>query len=163
MTNEYQKIYELAKNLTDEEYTFCEEYLNNMTSPVAVSVSKALPYEENPNAKGKFLMSNPKVLEYLDLRRQQIRRTFITKDDVMLRLYQTLDKCSQPISVLDSKGHPTGEYRFDAKSATKILELLSKHFGIVDEKSANTVNIAPPINVDSKDLNNLLDKFNEEY
>ena len=34
--------------------------------------------------------------------------------------------------VLDSKGKPTGEYRFNAHGALKGLELIGKHLGMWD-------------------------------
>jgi phage terminase small subunit len=32
--------------------------------------------------------------------------------------------------VLDSKGEPTGEYKFNAMGANKALELIGKHLGL---------------------------------
>lgn len=158
-------VVKLADDLTDDEFTFCEEYLKNMTAPVALSVARALPYEENPHRRATSLLSNPKVADYLDLRRKIIRRTFITQDDVMLRLYNVLDKCTQPVAVIDKEGHPTGEFNFDSRGATKILEILSKHFGIVDtDKSEKEMKqVAPRVSVNKDDLDTFINSFNAEY
>lgn len=163
-----QKVTKLADELTDEEFSFCEEYLKNMQNPVAISVARALPYEENPHRRAASLLNNPKIMDYLDVRRKIIRRTFITKDDVMLRLYQALDRCTQPVAIIDNKGHPTGEYKFDSRGATKILEILSKHFGIADmdknDKGSNgALPVAPKVSVNKDDLDEFIGKFNEEY
>jgi hypothetical protein len=161
------QVTSLADQLTDEEFNFCEEYLKNMTAPIALAVARALPYEDMPHRRAESFLNNPKLLDYLDLRRKIIRRTFITKDDVMLRLYQALDKCTQPIPIIDKKGHPTGEYSFDSRGATKILEILSKHFGIADidkdKKDKNITPVAPKVSVNKDDLEEFINKFNDEY
>jgi hypothetical protein len=165
--DEYSKVLELADQLTDEEFLFCEEYLKNITAPVALSVVRALPYEEMPHRKAECILHNPKVRDYLDVRRKIIRRTYITKDDVLLRIMNTLDKCTQPVAVLDKLGHPTGEYTMDSKGATKLLEMLAKHFGIVEtgkqSNESDSVSVAPKVSVNKDDLNAFIDKFNAEY
>lgn len=137
------RLIELTKLLDDDEINFCEYYIKNITLPIRLVVSTVMPDEPFPEQKSREIMTNPLVHEYLDLRRQVVRRAIITEDDVMLRMYDLLEKCSQPKPVLDNKGQPTGEMAIDTRGATKILELLAKHFKL-DGNTNNAQTIAEP-------------------
>jgi hypothetical protein len=39
-------------------------------------------------------------------------------------------RCTQAVPVLDRRGKPTGEFRMEAPTAAKCLELLGKHQGM---------------------------------
>ena len=72
----------------------------------------------------------------------------------------------QPVAVLDSKGHPTGEFKFDSKGATKILEMLSKHFGIIDQTKSQGIpeaRIVPKAQVSRGDMEIFLANINDEF
>lgn len=172
--NDYERINQVNEEisalidiLTDDEFNFCEEYLKNITSPVAIAVSKALPYEENPNKRGRELLANVNVIKYLDLRRKQVRRAWITKDDVLLNMYDLWIKTKEETQVIDQYGHPTGETKArDLKSATKIAELLAKHFKIIDDNKTDSkkgIDVAPKVSIDKEDLDKFTQEFNAEY
>lgn len=161
-----QELIELGEKLSDEEYTFCETYLKNITSPVVVAVAKALPYEDNPVRRGQMMLSNIHVLRYLDLRRKVIRRAWITKDDVLIQAYDLWQKSKEPIPVIDRKGQPTGEYKFDSHAAVKLAELLFKYTGAIseaDKGSKANITVAPSVNIARSDLDAALEQFNAEY
>lgn len=49
--------------------------------------------------------------------------------------------------VLDSRGKPTGEYRYDGSVANKALELLGKHLGLFKDKVEHSGPGGGPIEV----------------
>lgn len=162
----FDRIAILRDELTDEQFAFCEVYLENLTSPAYISVAKALPYEENPNRKGRDLLMDTRVIEYLDLRRKIIRRFTVTKDEVLIKLNDLITKCMAPVQVLDNKGHPTGEYTFDSRGATKGMELLSKYLGLDNTKqigSLEAIASVPKVSVNKDDLDKFIMDFNEHY
>jgi len=158
------QIKQAQDKLTDDEFKFCEEYLKCLS--LSVAISKVYPYEENTKKRGKALITSSNVKQYLNLRRQAIRDVYVTREDVLLRTLDLYDKCIQPIPVVDKRGHPTGEYTMDTKGATKILELLYKHLGLISpEGSAQGVtqgNI-PDITLTEEELDRFKSHFESEF
>ena len=160
--NENKKIKDLVKKLTETEYRFCEEYLKCMSIPLAMA---KIDFDEvNPGNRGKLIYTQPIVQEYLTLRKRQLRKVFITREDISLRALNLLDKCMGPMPVLDKKGHPTGEYTLDSKGATKVLEMLFKHKNMLSGDSfQNNQSQIPSINLAEDDLLKFEKMFNSEY
>lgn len=160
--NENKKIEGLAKKLTETEYRFCEEYLKCMSIPLAMA---KIDFDEvNPGHRGNLIYTKPLVQEYLTLRKRQLRKVFITREDISLRALNLLDKCMAPMPVLDKKGHPTGEYTLDSKGATKVLEMLFKHKNMLSGDSfQNNQSQIPSINLAEDDLLKFEKMFNSEY
>jgi phage terminase small subunit len=59
-------------------------------------------------------------------------RAGITAERVLKRIDTVADRCMQAEEVLDSKGLPTGEYRFDSTGANRSLELLGRHLRLFE-------------------------------
>lgn len=87
----------------------------------------------NRNA-GRFFQ-RPAVKAYIAERERQIEVTFRLETEwVIQELVDNVKRCKQATPVLDAKGEPTGEYRFDANGANKALELLGKHLKMWTER-----------------------------
>jgi len=124
------KIDILSKEMGADEWLFCEEYLKCLSVPVAMA--RACPHEERPIAGGRAIFTRPHVQDYLSIRKRQIQKCYITKDDLLLKASDVLDKCTEPVPVLDKRGQPTGEMTFEAAPATRLLELMFKHLKMTD-------------------------------
>jgi phage terminase small subunit len=61
-----------------------------------------------------------------------ILKTGLDRQWVISRLMTVADRCMQNEEVLDKRGDPTGEYRFDSIGATRALELLGKTLNMFD-------------------------------
>jgi phage terminase small subunit len=58
----------------------------------------------------------------------------VTKEFVLTGLREIHERCMVAMPVLDRKGKPTGQYRFDSSGANRALELMGKHLGMFVEK-----------------------------
>lgn len=81
------------------------------------------------------MLRNAEVLARVrELQREQVERLAVSTDFVVLRLLDTLERCSKPVPVLDMTGESIGEYTFDSKGALRALELLGKHLGMFEDR-----------------------------
>jgi phage terminase small subunit len=62
-----------------------------------------------------------------------IARVALTKEWVLAKLIDNVQRASQAVPVLDAEGKPTGEYRYQGAVANRALELLGKHLGMFVE------------------------------
>jgi phage terminase small subunit len=63
----------------------------------------------------------------------------LTKEWVIKKLVQNVNRAMQVEAIKDSKGIETGEYRYDGSVANKALELLGKEIGMfIDRKEIRT-------------------------
>jgi phage terminase small subunit len=62
-----------------------------------------------------------------------IERVALTKEWVLAKLIDNVQRASQAVPVLDAEGNPTGEYRYQGAVANRALELLGKHLGMFVE------------------------------
>ena len=58
-----------------------------------------------------------------------------TKQYVQMNLRVVAERCMQVEPVLDAKGQPTGDYKFDASGANTALKLLGQTIGMFKEES----------------------------
>lgn len=69
-----------------------------------------------------------------------IERVALSKEWVINRLIENVEKAMQARCVTDDDGNPVGEYKYDGSVANKALELLGKEMGMFVERTEN-VNI----------------------
>lgn len=62
-----------------------------------------------------------------------IQKVALTKEWVLARLIDNVQRASQAVPVLDAEGNATGEYRYQGAVANRALELLGKHLGMFVE------------------------------
>jgi phage terminase small subunit len=89
------------------------------------------------NEQGARLLADASIRQEIDRKRERLSvKCDITVAWIINRLVEVADRCMQKEAVLDARGQPTGEWKFDSRGATKALELLGKHFGAwaADEK-----------------------------
>ena len=161
----YLEIAELAKVLSDEEFAFCEEYLKDLSRPLDLVVASSCYNSTDYKQTVIDLLSNPNVIDYLNLRKSFIRQAFITRDDILLYMKQVLARCMQGEPVLDSRGQPTGSYKLDTNGAAKILKMLADYHGMGEKTGAQTqvVMPIPKAVIGEEELESFLGRFNEEY
>lgn len=62
-----------------------------------------------------------------------IERVSLTKEWVLAKLIDNVQRASQAVPVMDAEGKETGEYRYQGAVANRALELLGKHLGMFVE------------------------------
>ncbi len=123
-------------HLTYKQALFVHELLADPEMDVAKAYENSYgPGHSSARESAHKLLKIPAVKEAIDNATQQrIVRTQITQDWVLNRLKAVSDRCFQAEPVLDSRGYPTGEYKFDAANTIKATELIGKHIGMFKDK-----------------------------
>ena len=87
-----------------------------------------------------------------ELRIEAAEAAGLTREYVIARLMRVADRAMQAVPVVNGKGEPTGEYRYDGAAANRSLELLGKHLGMfVDRAEVREVQYeisAEPLSLD---------------
>ena len=68
-----------------------------------------------------------------------IERTAITKEWVIERLRENVERAMQAQPVIDRSGNPTGSYVYNGAAANRALELLGKELGMFIERRENRI------------------------
>ena len=152
---------ELEKYLEEDQLMFCETYLREY------SISKALKKvnETFRGKQGKTYIRHKVVRKYLDLRRTELCKSFVTEHDLLAQTLACLEKCQQEVPILDNKGHPTGHNTFDSKGAHSFLKLLYEHkkmFGS-GEGSDRALDTFKHIQINKQDISEFKEYFDSEY
>lgn len=119
---------------------FCWEYIQdyNQTQAAIRTGYK----ESNARDQGSALLTNPDILARVrELQQEQMKRLGLSADMVILETLKTYRNCLNPTPVLQfnpvtRKWEESGEYQFDSKGALKALEMLGRHMGLFDKKTA---------------------------
>ena len=91
------------------------------------------------NATASRLLSNVNVQEAIKIAdADREKRLSITKDYVLRRLRENLERAMQAEPVLDKEGNPTGQYRYEGAVANRAAELLGKHLGLFPDRHEHT-------------------------
>ena len=82
------------------------------------------------------IMSDVNVRSYLKYCIESDHEALVaTKSYVQMNLRVVAERCMQVEPVLDAKGQPTGDYKFDASGANMALKLLGQTIGMFKEES----------------------------
>lgn len=82
------------------------------------------------------IMSDVNVRSYLKYCIESDHEALVaTKSYVQMNLRVVAERCMQVEPVLDAKGQPTGDYKFDASGANTALKLLGQTIGMFKEES----------------------------
>ena len=73
----------------------------------------------------------------LDAVRETEEQRALTRDFVIERLMENVNRAMQATAVLGPDGEPTGEYKYDGSVANRALELLGKELGMFIDRSEN--------------------------
>jgi len=97
---------------------------------------KAAGYKPSPAAATR-LSKNVKLQERVaELQAPSAERATVTRQWMLERLKQNVERCVQATPVLDHEGNPTGKYKFAGNAANKALELLGKALGMFTKRGA---------------------------
>ncbi len=127
--------------LNDQQVKFCEEYLLDLNATQAAL--RAGYSEDNAKNNGNKLMSNPAVRAHIAaLIDERSKRTLVSADYLITSLVTVLNRCLQgePVRIWDTKQRcwvDTGEWKFDAIGATRVLDLLCRHLGMFSKQNTS--------------------------
>jgi phage terminase small subunit len=118
--------------LRDKQLKFANYVLEGKTQAEAYRLAGYNGKSVDTNASE--ILRNPQVLSYIEERKAQITKKIEEKTDWtvqrLIEEFQVLkDRCMQAEPVYDAKGRPTGEYKFEAPTASRALENIAKIIG----------------------------------
>lgn len=118
----------MANGLNPKQAAFVREYLidhNGTQAAIRAGYSEKTAY-----SIGNENLKKPEILAAIKEGEAALaEKAEITKDDITARLDEIALRCMQREPVLDNKGIPTGEYRFDSNGAIKANIELAKMLG----------------------------------
>ena len=118
-----------TKSLTPKQRRFFPEYLVDLNATQA-----ALRAGYSAKTAGQMGYENLKKPEIVEaIRRAFIereRRTEVTQDKVVEKLWEIVLRSMQTVPVVDGRGDPVGAYTYHPAAATRALELLGRHLGM---------------------------------
>jgi hypothetical protein len=89
---------------------------------------------------------------------ERLAESQVDKPWITAKLKQNVERAMQAVPVLNSRGVPTGEWRYDGAVANKALELLGKEVGMFREIKDLNINIR---DLTLEQVNQLLAQFGE--
>lgn len=119
--------------MTPKQKLFIREYCQDLN---ATRAAIAAGYSKKTAAQAASrLLRNVKVsAEISRLTQKTCTKLEISAEYVLRKIRDTVERCSQSEPVLDAKGRPTGQYKFDAAAVLKGSELLGKHLKMFTDK-----------------------------
>ncbi len=131
--------------LTPQQERFCQEYAVDYNG---TNAAKRAGYSESTAAsQASRLLKNAKVLSRVRaIQKEQLEKTALTKESVLLNLMDVYDRCMQTKPVMEwdyeaGEYKETGTYAFDSKGALRALELLGKHLAMFTNKIEHSGNV----------------------
>lgn len=119
--------------LTDKQERFCQEYLKDLNASAAAR--RAGYSGKNSDAIGSELLGKTGVSERVkELMDKRSKRIELSADKVLSDIEEIRERCMQKEPVLDAEGEPTGEWKFESRSALKACELLGQHLALFTKK-----------------------------
>ena len=127
-----------TQKLNEKQKLFCEEYLIDLNATQAAI--RAGYSKKTARSIANENLTKPDIQDYIQKLQAGIaKRNKITQDEVLADLIEIKERCMQAAPVLgmfgqqiqDSEGNNI--WKFDAKGATKAIELIGKHIGFFME------------------------------
>lgn len=107
------------------------------TGKSAAGAYRAAGYNDN-YGNASTLKGNQKVQDRVaELQNRAAAGVVLKREWVIERLIENADRAMQIQPILDGKGQPTGEYRYDGSVANRALELLGKEIGMFVDRQVN--------------------------
>jgi phage terminase small subunit len=139
-------------SLNAKQEAFVREYLidsNGTQAAIRAGYSAKTAY-----SIGNENLKKPEIVKAIEEGRAKLaEKVDIAKEDITARLDEIALRCMRHEQVLDNKGMPTGEYKFDASGAIKANVELAKMLGYaVPDKVDLTLVQKALIGVDPADI-----------
>ena len=121
--------------LTDKQKIFIKEYLVDMNASAAYQRAGYKARGGSADTAGARLLRNVQIKAEIDKAlNKRANKVGLDAEWVLRRFKDISDRCMQAEAMLDTKGEPTGEYRFDSSGANKATEMIGKHLGMFTDK-----------------------------
>ena len=105
--------------------------------------------ENSAKVQASQLLQREDIQEYLQtMRAEYAEKSGISKQWIIERFKTISDRCIQEEPVFDSKGEPTGEFKFDSSGANNATAHLGKIIGVFErdnEQVRPNINVPAPI------------------
>lgn len=106
---------------------------------------------ESACVQASRMMAIPKIRKMVEEEMRKIERySLISAASIMSDIQEIGDRCMQGEPVLDNRGNPTGEWKFDAYGALRSRELLGKHFEYFTDKVKQSGEVTVKITVNEE-------------
>jgi len=128
---------EKGRKLTPKQEAFVEEYVKDYNA--AAACRRAGYKTVNADIIGSQLLGKTLVREAIEAKkREKYKKVEVTEAYVVGKWLEIIERCTQGEKVLDSKGIPIGEWRFDSNGANRALDSLGKYLNMfVERKELN--------------------------
>jgi phage terminase small subunit len=131
-----------APKLNAKQERFAQEVANGQSATAAYELAGYKPSSGNASLLARQQRISKRVGEILaqrekahtDATEKAVERLALTKEWVLARLMENVERAMQRVAVVGPDGSPTGEYRYDGSVANKALELLGKTRGMFIER-----------------------------
>jgi phage terminase small subunit len=131
---------------------FCQAYACGEHAGNARACYRATYRKDNRQAASRLRQRDDIVQRVAEIRaeitaqegeatRQATEALGISKEWVLEKLVENVERSMQHKAVLDEDGAPVGEYKYDATAANKALELLGKHLGMFVQVEPRDLNV----------------------
>lgn len=129
-------------NLSGKHERFCQEYVidyNGTQAAIRAGYSRASAKQQAHRLLQREDINN----RVRELQSEQVKRLGLSQDYVVLQMLETYQCCREAHPVLEwdygiGEMVETGKYQFDSKGALKALEMIGKHLGMFEKKTAHT-------------------------
>jgi phage terminase small subunit len=134
------------KKLTPKQIRFCEEYLIDLN---ATQASIRAGYsEKTAYSIGFENLRKPEIQKVLqEMANKVSQNAGVSAEYVLNGLKEVYERCMTKEPVRDSRGDPTGEWKFEHSGANRSLELLGKHLALFTDKTETTIKMEDPIEI----------------
>lgn len=140
-----------TQTLNEQQKEFCRFYVASTDFNQTQAAINAGYSEKTAYSIGNRLLKKVEIQKYIErLKRERVERVEIKADDILKDLIEIKDRCMQakPVTfmgtqVKDSDGNNL--WKFDAKGATKAIELIGKHIGFFLEDNKQKQAILNPV------------------
>ena len=124
--------------ITDFEQQLVDTLLTDPYRSQTKALMKLRPNASSASAavEASRILSDVNVRSYLKYCLESDHEALVaTKTYVQMNLRVVAERCMQVEPVMDAKGQPTGDYKFDASGANAALKLLGQTIGMFKEES----------------------------
>ena len=118
--------------LNPKQEKFCREYVVDFNGTQAAI--RAGYSEKTANRIASENLSKLDIQAFIkSLQEEQAKELEITAKEITENIKEIAERCMQAEQVLDAKGVPTGEWKFESFAALKAWELLGKRVGYFEK------------------------------